>query len=162
MRGDETSDDFAGISEVFEEVLGEYKKRNIEYKYFCCIFATAPFVTAERLIEGFNLLINGGYNSVFPVVKYSYPIQRALQIENNKIGMIWPENYSKRSQDLLESYHDSGQFYWLNIDAFLKEKRMFMDNSGAIIIPESEVQDIDTEEDWKIAEMKYKIINDIY
>jgi N-acylneuraminate cytidylyltransferase len=72
--------------------------------------------------------------------------------------MIWPENMHKRSQDLPSTYHDSGQFYWLKVDAFLEQKKLFMSNSAALEVPESETQDIDNEEDWRIAEMKYSIL----
>ena len=91
------------------------------------------------------------------VVEYSYPIQRSLKIDGDYIRMRWPENISKRSQDLEKSYHDAGQFYFIKVEVLLKEKRMFADKSGALILNELEVQDVDTETDWKLAELKYKL-----
>jgi pseudaminic acid cytidylyltransferase len=155
FRSEKTSNDYAGIAEVAAEVLEEYKE---EFTYFCIIFATAPFITHERLIEGYKLVKEKKFSSVFPVRKFSYPIQRALELKNHKVSMIWSENYTKRSQDLTSAYHDSGQFYWVNTAEFLKEKKVFMENSGAIILSDLEVQDIDTTEDWELAEMKYRIL----
>jgi len=96
---------------------------------------------------------------VFPVVRFSYPIQRSLEInKDGSISMIWKENYEKRSQDLKPAFHDAGQFYWFKVDSYLKEKKVFMSNSYPLEVPESEVQDIDNEEDWNIAEIKYKTL----
>lgn len=161
MRSETTSNDFATTADVLEEVLLEYKKMSKAFVYCCCIYPTAPFVSPERLKAGLNILTSKNADSVLPVVRFSYPIQRALKIENGRLLMIWPENLNKRSQDLMPAYHDAGQFYWLKIESFLKQKKLFTENSAPIEIPESEVQDIDNEEDWKIAEMKYKILKNI-
>ncbi len=158
MRSEETANDYAGIADVLFEVLQKYSERCNDFDYFCCVFATAPFIKPERLVETFNILKQNNYSTVFPVVRFSYPIQRALKIENAKVSMIWPENYDKRSQDLMPAYHDAGQFYWAKTQDFLNEKTLFSSNSGAIVLPETEVQDIDTPDDWQIAEMKYEIL----
>jgi pseudaminic acid cytidylyltransferase len=158
MRSLATSNDLAGISEVVEEVLATYKQLGKEFDVFCVIFPTAPFIRLERLIEGLELLNKQGFDSVFPVLRYSYPIQRSLKIENGKVRMNWPENFNKRSQDLPLAYHDSGQFYWMKTEAFLIQKKLFAKNSGAIVLSDLEAHDIDTPEDWKVAEMKYKIL----
>lgn len=158
LRSAATSDDMSTTADVLMEVLTDYKHQGVEYKYACCIYPTAPFITAQKLHNGYELLIDTGADSVLPVVQFSYPIQRALQIENNRLSMIWPENINTRSQDLMPAYHDSGQFYWLNVARFLETRQIFADNSAPIKLPESEVQDIDTEDDWKIAEMKFQIM----
>jgi len=157
-RSDKTSNDFAMTADVIEEVLIEYKKNGQEFDYACCIYPTAPFINAEKLKKGFQLLQETGADSAIPVVKFSYPIQRALKIENNKLEMIWPENMNKRSQDLMPAYHDVGQFYWLNVEKFLQTKLLFSEFTVPIEIPETEVQDIDNEQDWIIAEMKFKLL----
>lgn len=161
IRNETTANDHAGLADVIEEVLTNYKKEGKNFDIFCCMLATAPFITIEKLKEGFDYLNNKNFFSVFSILPYSYPIQRALKIENEKVSMINPENYNKRSQDLITTYHDCGQFYWMKTDKFLEEKKLFTNNSGAIIFSEMESHDIDTEEDWDIAEMKYKIINKI-
>ena len=91
-------------------------------------------------------------------MSFSYPIQRALKLDNDKVKMVNEEYYKARSQDLESRYHDSGQFYWVKKTSFLKTKKLFMLNSGAIEISELEAQDIDSETDWKLAEMKYRLM----
>lgn len=153
MRSNLNSDDFATLVDVMEEVLLELDK---DFDNFCCILPS-PFAHSNRLREFYELLLEPGYDSVFPVIKYSHPIQRALEFKEDKIQMIHSENTSKRTQDLTPTYHDAGQFYWMNINSFHKYRSLFTKNSGAIVISELENHDIDTEEDWKIAEIKYEL-----
>lgn len=155
LRSEKTSNDFSGIDAVILEVLEEYKRSGIEFGAFCCIMATAPLLRSERITEAYNLMINENFDSVIPVVKFSYPIQRCLQIAKNKVSMVDPTNFSARSQDLPQYYHDSAQFYWKLTNRFLEKQRFLADNSGAIVLSELEAQDIDSEEDWKLAELKY-------
>jgi pseudaminic acid cytidylyltransferase len=124
LRSSENSNDLSGTAEVLEEVLLKLKNAGKEFKYACCIYPTAPFVTPQRLKNGYDLLIANHYKSVYPVCAFSYPIQRGLAFNGNKINMMWPENYAKRSQDLPKAYHDAGQFYWLDTIFFLKEKKI--------------------------------------
>jgi len=159
FRNKETANDYAGIADVVIEVIDEYKKRNKLYDNLCCILATAPFIKKDDLTISYNKLITSDFDSVFPVVRYSFPIQRAMQFEGEKIKMIWPENMTKRSQDLKPSFHDAGLFYWTKLDIILNQKRVWTNNTSAIEISEHTAQDIDTFEDWKIAELKYKLIN---
>jgi N-acylneuraminate cytidylyltransferase len=161
LRSEKTADDYASLVDVIEEVLLEYQSRGHNFEYFCCILATAPFVTPDQLIRSFDLLKKPSADSVIPVVRFSYPIQRALKIDDGRLNMFWPENYSKRSQDLVPAYYDAGQFYWMRVDKFLEQKKIFANNSIPFEISEAVAQDIDTFEDWKIAEIKYKTIHNI-
>lgn len=165
LRSRENSNDFAGTADVLCEVIDSFKQLDIEYSVACCIYPTAPFITVELLKNGLELFAKGKYDVVFPSVKYSYPIQRAINIDtgsNNKVSMLWPDNYSKRSQDLHPVYHDTGQFYWFCPSTMLAKRRLFTENTGSLIINELMVQDIDTIEDWEIAEIKYRILNERY
>ena len=160
FRSPQTSDDYAALGDVIEEIILMYEQQGLWFDTICCVLPTAPLLTVQRLIEGHDLLEEKKYDSVTPVIKFSYPIQRALQLnEENRLSMMYPENLNKRSQDLVPAYHDSGQFYWGRTDAFMKERTFFMKNGGAIVIPENEGQDIDTVEDWRLAEMKYKLLH---
>jgi pseudaminic acid cytidylyltransferase len=155
LRSDKNSDDFATTSDVLMEVLDYYYSLNITFDNLCCIYPTAPFVNATKLSTAFKMLNDHNIDCVFPIVSYSYPVQRSLIINNGLVSMAWPENYSIRSQDFESYYHDCGQFYFMKISKFLVEKKLFMSNSKPIITSELEVQDIDNEDDWKIAELKY-------
>lgn len=158
LRSPETSNDFATTEDVLLEVLTEYEQRGIQFSKGCCIYPTAPFVTAAKLKAAYEELILHNADSAFPVARFSYPIQRALKIEGGLLSMIWPEHIYSRSQDLMPAYHDSGQFYWFDIPKFHVSKNLFSERSVPIEILEFEVQDIDNMEDWKMAEMKYQMI----
>jgi len=154
-RSEKTANDYANLGDVVEEVLTTYNQKGLVFDNVCCILATAPFVTGNLILEAYQHMIENQFDSVFPVVKFSYPIQRALRLINNRVEMIDPENFPKRSQDLEPTYHDAGQFYWMRVEEFFKQKRFFSAKAGVIVLPDTEVQDIDTEEDWKLAEIKY-------
>ena len=157
-RSTEMSSDMAMTAPVLVEVLHEYKNRGNIFKSICCIYPCAPFVTSTRLKEGMYLLSSSGEDGVVPVVKFSYPPQRCLVIRDSMLNMLWPENYDKRSQDLEPIYHDVGQFYCLKVNSLLEQQSLFCKRSLPIILSENEVQDIDTEEDWKEAEIKFQIL----
>jgi N-acylneuraminate cytidylyltransferase len=158
LRSSKTTSDRATLVDVVEETLLKYKNLGKYFDYVCCLLPTAPFITSKRLIDGYKLLIRNVVDVVIPVVRFSYPIHRAFKIKNSRLKMIWPKYMHVNSQELLQTYHDSGQFYWLKTEIFLKQKRIFAKNAYPMIISESEVQDIDTEEDWKTAEFKYKML----
>lgn len=160
MRSVTNSDDFSTTADVIYEVLETYQTLNKEFDYCCCIYPTAPFVTAEKLRKAFEKLTDNGVKSVVPVVSFGFPILRSFKIENGFIRVNWPEHINKRSQDLPSAYHDCGQFYFLETASFLKDKKLFTDFTVPYEMPESEVQDIDTEEDWKMAEIKYTFLLD--
>lgn len=158
LRSEQNSNDHATTSDVILEVLSKLGETNIVYDYVCCIYPTAPFVTPQKLTDAYNLLLNSNYDSVLPVCAFSYPIQRALnRSQNGKTGFIYPEHETTRSQDLENTYHDAGQFYWLNTKTFLDNRKIFTVNTGSLIVDEMEVQDIDQETDWLLAELKYKL-----
>lgn len=159
MRTGRTSDDFATTTDVIVEVLSAYSRLGKHFANVCCIYPAAPFITAEKLKAAYDLLIRSGADSVIPVVRFDYPVQRALEINNGRLRMLSPENKEMRSQDLNPAYHDAGQFYWLNVEKFLAKKDLFADNTVPLQIPVSEAQDIDTSEDWALAEMKFRMLS---
>lgn len=158
MRSSQTSNDHATTADVIFEVLGEYNKQSKNFDMFCCLYPTAPFITAEKLKQAFEKLKKSDAETLVPVVRFSFPIQRAMQIDNARLTMIQPEHMNSRSQDLKPSFHDCGQFYFGRVAPFLKNKKLFSNNTLAFEMPELEVQDIDNEQDWKIAELKYEFM----
>jgi N-acylneuraminate cytidylyltransferase len=161
FRRPETANDHAGILEVLKEVVEDYRTlRGTEFEFVCCLLPTAPLLRVEDLKTSHEKLISEGWDSVFPVVRFGYPILRSLTVENGRAVMNWPENYPNRSQDLPPAFHDVGQFYWIRPERCFALGRIFTENSGVIELPETRVQDIDTEEDWKIAELKYRLATD--
>jgi N-acylneuraminate cytidylyltransferase len=161
MRSDQTATDFATTFDVIQEVVKQYKLVGKSFEFTCCIYACAPFVTDNKLKLSFNLLQDHQFDSVFPIMPYGSPIQRALKQEAKKVSFFYPEFSLSRSQDLEKSFHDAGQFYWMNTVVCLEKKQILTDNSGSIVVSELEGQDIDNEVDWKLAELKYELLQSI-
>jgi len=161
IRSSENANDYAGLADVAKEVITEYKKRGKFFDNVCMILSTAPLIRVENIIKSEKIIKEENYENVFTVTEYSFPIQRSLKIENNLLKMNWPENMTKRSQDLEKMYHDAGQFYFFKSEELFKQNKLFMKKSFPVILSNLEVQDIDTETDWKLAELKYKILTEI-
>lgn len=158
LRSQENSGDMAMTHEVVLEVLREYQNLGREFDVVCCIYPTAPFLTAARLKESMEKLRQEKADGVVPVVRFSFPPQRCFVIADGLVGYKWPENRLKRSQDLEPYYHDCGQFYLMRVEPFIREQSLVLKNTAPIIMDEKEVQDIDTPEDWEMAEMKYRLL----
>ncbi len=156
MRGDENANDFATTTDVLLEVVGEYEKRGKNFEFGCCIYPTAPFVTAEKLRDGMEKLAASDADTLMPVVPFSFPPQRGMVIREEKLQFVQPEHALTRSQDLEHWYHDVGQFYCFRTENFKRNKILTVGNVLPYVVSELEVQDIDTISDWKIAEMKYE------
>lgn len=158
MRSQKTSNDYATTAEVIREVLKEYSLRGERFEFACCIYPTAPFITAKRLKDAMNILSDQNSDSVIPVIRFSFPPQRGMVISDGRIEPKWPEYIKMRSQDLEPFYHDAGQFYCFNVNSFLTQQTLMMKDTFPIVLSEMEVQDIDTEEDWLLAEQKYDFL----
>ena len=158
MRSAKNSDDFATTFDVIEEVIQIYKTQGKRFENICCIYSCAPFTTSEILLKAYDLLIQKKFDTVFPIIAYSFPIQRALRVNQGKVSMILKDNLNIRSQDLEKSFHDAGQFYWSNTNQLLISEKLITSNSGGIEISELDAQDIDTHKDWVLAELKYKLL----
>ncbi len=155
MRSRENAGDYASTDDVLMEVLCEYKRQGREFDSFCCLYPTAPFVTAKKLRTAMKLLEKA--DSVMPVVPFSFPPQRCMVLnEAGELRMKWPEHARTRSQDLEPYYHDCGQFYCCRTAPFLEYKTTDLPHMVPMIMSELEVQDIDNEDDWEIAELKYR------
>lgn len=155
MRSQKNADDHATTRDVLVEVVNKYKESAKKFDYVCCIYAAAPLIRLERLKEAYELIQSTHADIVLPVVKFSYPIQRAFRCENNLVTFANPQYAKTRSQDLEPMYHDSGSFYWYK-KTFFCEERDFV--RYAVELSDLEVQDIDNMDDWKLAELKYKVL----
>lgn len=159
LRSKKNSDDYATTVDVLLEVLENYySNKGEKFEYCCCIYPTAPLIKIGHLKQGYRKIKSLNLNTVFPVVSFSYPIWRGLEIDiEGKVKMLWPEYLDSRSQDLMQVYHDTGQWYWLKVEGL---KSIFTEQTGSVVLSEDEVQDIDTFSDWKLAEMKYKLLDE--
>ena len=156
MRSSRTADDYATTADVIREVLDCYRENGKNFDILACIYATAPFVTASRIAEAWRMIATGRASAAFTCVEYSYPVQRSLEITGSgHVKMKFPEFANARSQDLPKSYHDAGQFYFSTVKAFEESGSLWGPDTLPIILPETEVQDLDTITDWELAELKY-------
>lgn len=160
MRSEKTSGDFATTNDVLLEVLGEYDKLGEHFDMGCCIYPTAPFVTAEKLRRAVEMLESSSADTLIPVTAFSYPPQRAMAVREGRLEFLYPQYLDSRSQDLETHYHDVGQFYIFRTDVFRKNRRLMVGNILPLVVSEMEVQDIDNQTDWEIAEMKYRLMKE--
>ena len=158
IRSIENSGDLSTTYDVIEEVITKYKKNGRNFENICCIYPCAPFVTKQKLDLALKTLIKNKFDAVIPIISYNFPIQRAFKLIDGRIEFFNPTHLNTRTQDLENSYHDAGQFYWMRTEKILKNKKIITKNCGSILIPEIEGQDIDTEKDWKLAEIKFKAL----
>jgi N-acylneuraminate cytidylyltransferase len=162
LRTEKASNDFATTFDVIQEVVLEYRSLGLNFEHTCCLYTCAPFVSSIKLSESFETMLKGKFDSVFPVMAFGYPIQRALQLDTDgKTSFFYPEFTLTRSQDLAPSFHDAGQFYWMNTKVCMLQNKIITANTGSIVISELEGQDIDNEVDWNLAELKYELLQSI-
>lgn len=162
LRPADLSDDYTGTNSVVAHTVNWYLEREISVDDACCIYATAPFILAKDIVKGFDVLHASGADFAFSVTSYAYPVQRALKLDKSgRVEMLDPLHSETRSQDLCEAYHDAGQFYWGKSTAWLSGKPMFGAHSAPVVLPRYRVQDIDTIEDWKRAELMLTSLSSI-
>jgi len=158
LRSRQNATDFAASQHVMSEVILEYRARGREFSHVCAIYATAALLTADHLRRGYaTLLADDALTTVLPVQQFPFPIQRALVLRNGRSPMLHPEHYDSRSQDLEPAYHDAGQWYWFRTERFLGSLELMGPDCNALVLSEMDAQDIDTEDDWAIAELKYEL-----
>lgn len=158
LRSEENSNDFATTADVLKEVLNSYKKKDKEFDSICCIYPTAPFVSSKRLIEGFEMLTKG-IDSVLPILSFDYPIWRSFKVNNNNtLEYNFNEFVNSRSQDLPKAFHDAGQWYWVNTDKLRTMDKLIFETTKGLHLSPFEAHDIDTLDDWALAELKYEYL----
>lgn len=160
MRPPELSDDYTGVLPVIAHAVDWMNAVGPKpILLACCIYATAPFVSASDLQRGLDILNQEGCDYAFSVTSYPFPVQRAIRITaNERVQMLHPEHLNTRSQDLEETWHDAGQFYWGRATAWLTGKPVFSQGASPVTLPRHRVQDIDTQEDWRRAEVLFQLL----
>ncbi|MFM2477257.1 pseudaminic acid cytidylyltransferase [Celerinatantimonas sp. MCCC 1A17872] len=161
LRDAALSDDYVGTTPVVLDTIQRLEKESqISDKVYCCIYATSPLLDSDALSRSLALLKQSGADYVFSAAEYPFPIQRALK--RDKQGFItpfYPEHIGKRSQDLERAYQDAGQFYWGTREAWLSGESVFEGRGQAFVLPRYKVVDIDTPEDWKMAELLFRALH---
>lgn len=159
LRPPDISDDYATTMDVMAHAIHWCQSEGWNVEEVCCLYATAPFVLPEDLQQSYALLRDTDVQFAFSATSFPFPIQRAIKLDEfGSVSMFSPENEQVRSQDLEEAYHDAGQFYWGKTSAFLAKLSMFSSHSRAVVLPRNRVQDIDTPEDWELAESLFSAL----
>lgn len=157
MRSAKNSDDNATTADVLLEVFEWYKNQGINFSMAVCIYPCAPFVSSELFNKAHAMLSAKHADCVFPVIRYGHPIQRALKLDaSGKMSVFFEGDTNARTQDLQSAYHDAGMFYFFDVEKFLQTRSLYTPNTFVIEVDENEAQDIDSESDWKLAELKFK------
>lgn len=158
LRSEKTSGDFATTYDTLEEVIIEYKKQGKDFDTVCCIYPCVPFLKSELLKDAYEKMVNKDADAIIPMCKYPVPIEWAMKLEDGYLLPNDREAQNIRSQDLEPKYFDAGMFYFCKTESLLKNKNLVPDKTLGFVIDESQCQDIDDEQDWKIAEIKFKVI----
>lgn len=162
MRSEKTSNDMAMTYDVLEEVILKYKDLGRDFDNLCCVYPCVPFLKGETLSSAFEIYNSKDCDTLIPVVRFSFPIQRAFKVDKNGfLNYREPENAMKRSQDLEPMFHDVGMFYFAKTDEMLKNKKLVGNKAVYIEMDEAQIQDIDNDSDWKMAELKYKVMQSV-
>ena len=158
IRSQKNSDDYSILPDVIEEVLIEYKKLGRDFDNICCIMPTNPFLTSDILTDSFKKFKEGNGESMIAVKKLSTPIEKTYEIKKNMLYPLFKEHFKVRTQDLSAKYSDAGSFFWVTREAFNEHKKGITSKTIPYLLDENQAQDIDNIEDWKLAELKYKIL----
>lgn len=158
-RSEQSASDHATTTEALLEVLARYREVGREFDFICGMYACAPLISVDHLRAGWAVIKSDFQpQTVMPVIRYGYPVQRAFVVEQGRLQMMLPKYEFTRSQDLQRSYHDAGQWYWMRVADFERDRKVFADRCLPLELSELEVQDIDNEVDWKLAELKARIL----
>ena len=161
VRPDELANDYTATVPVIKHAIEWFDDQNQLLSEVCCLYATAPFVQADAIKKAYKKMMQEQVDYCFTVTSFASPIQRAIKVTaENRIEMLYPENLETRSQDLEESYHDAGQFYWGKAESFRQQKPLFSKGATPYILPRHLVQDVDTLEDWRRAELMYQVLKE--
>lgn len=160
MRPANLSDDHATTVPVIAHATAWCQAQGYAPTEVCCLYATAPFVQASDLQKGLAQLQSSGAQYVFSATDFGFPIERAMYVlDNGRVAMLHPEHAATRSQDLQETYHDAGQFYWGRAQAWMDQIPLMGVDAEIIQLPRYRVQDIDTPDDWRRAELLFQALH---
>jgi len=155
-RNKKLSNDFTPTHPVINHSI--LSLSNLSINKVCCFYPCNPFLNILDIKKAFILQKKNKNKFICSISKYPHPIQRALKVNRlKKINFFFKTNPSIRTQDLKNLFHDAGQFYFANKKIWLNKKDV-LENSIALKIPSWRSIDIDTLEDWKKAELLFKVL----
>lgn len=152
------ADDHSGTLEVVAHAARWAESENLAADTICCIYATAPLLSPEDLSAGLAALDAGGWDYVLAAASFPQVFRAFLRQDNGAMEAVFPEHSLTRSQDLSPTFHDAGQFYWGRRQAWLESRPIYGPRTTFVELPPNRVRDIDTPDDWIMAERLFEIL----
>lgn len=158
IRPKRISDDNASTRDVIIHAIEWFKEKNIEFNNICCVYPTSIFIKYEDILNALKILTGKNEERyIFSASSFPHPVQRSFYINKKGISrMFFPEKFISRTQDLENAYHDAGQFYIASPKVWIENQNIF-ENGIPFIIPRWQSIDIDTIEDWELAEIIFEL-----
>tara|TARA_A100001015_G_scaffold287058_1_gene356427 strand:- start:1363 stop:2058 length:696 start_codon:yes stop_codon:yes gene_type:complete len=161
LRANELSDDLTPTIPVIAHAVKVMLEQRLEPEAVCCAYATAPLMRASVVADSADILVKGNWKYVFAAARFGFPIWRSFAVdEDSRVSMFFPEKFAVRSQDLPAAWQDAGQFYWGTPDAWTDQLPFFAKHSSIFELPSWQISDIDSEDDWRRAEILSKLISE--
>jgi pseudaminic acid cytidylyltransferase len=158
LRPSELSEDFTGTDAVLTHWLKWLEAAGCLPKYLCCVYPTAPFLTGAVIQGSYEVMCQQKAHSVLIAISSAMTPWRALKCEaDGRVAYQWPEHYSTRSQDFPKTCQDANQCYWLDVESYRNDPRLINENTFPFFIPRWDAQDINTDEDWEMAERLFEL-----
>jgi pseudaminic acid cytidylyltransferase len=150
------SDDQTETVPVISHAITACRLLGWSFQNVCCIYPGVPFIQGDDLRETLSRMDTSEVEYCFPVTEYPSSIWRSLRLLGTGVTQpVYPEFSLTRTQDLEPAYYDAGQFYWAKSETWLTNPNIHSSGVGHVI-PNWRVVDIDTQDDWKRAELIYR------
>jgi len=161
LRPAELSTDTATSVDVALHALDWYEGEKGDVDGVLLLQPTSPFRSRETIVRGINLFRQHDYRSVVGVSPAASHPMWCFNIEDSALKPYMPGGLHLRSQDLPPAYVINGAFYLLAPSELRRNRSFNADNTQPLIIDGlEESMDIDTEQDWRIAEVICRSLGD--
>ncbi len=156
IRPKSLSQDRSTVVEVCKDVLQHKACEN-----FCCVYATSGLLSATTLRQSAkNFLNDEKAHTLMGVSRFNYSPVQALEVDQQGFAkMLFPEFMKVQSQFHPVTRVSNGTFYWAQTKFFLKELTFYSSKLKVFDVPENEVSDLDTPEDYSTLQEKFKFFS---
>ena len=155
MRDSKLSDDFTPVSAATTDVLLRLDPAGDIFGYVCQLMPNCPLRTATDIVESYRQMVNSDANSQLSVVRYGWQNPWWAMRRNEKyiLEPVFSDYITARSQDLPELFCPTGAIWWARTNVIRREGTYHIPNRTGWEISWEHGIDIDTEDDWAIAEV---------
>lgn len=163
-RRPELSTGKARVVDVCFKILQDLESQGKFFDLLMVVYPTNPFILEEDLFGVYNLLQKEDCNFAFSCTQFHHYPHQALWVEkSSKISHVFSEPLRKEvSSSNKKVLVDNGSIYGAEVKTFLKDKELFGVNSYGYEMPKYRSVDIDTQDDWFIAESIAKNMSEMF